>query len=86
VGNLPRLGSAKVLQGLKRFLEKLEMLIGFLSLVLATFLLRLEARRLGRAENVDQALALLSAMTMGALVLVLARKIDETLSSGPRPS
>ncbi len=79
-----RLGSAEALNGLKRFLGKLEMFIGFLSLGLATFLLQLETRRRGNTEGAEQALALLRAMTAGALALVVFGDVDENIvPSGP---
>jgi len=74
-----RSGSAEGLNGLKRFLAKLEMFIGFLSLGLATFLLQLETRRRGNTEGAEQALALLSAMTAGALALAVSGGVDENI-------
>ena len=70
---MPRSGSAKRIGELKRFLGELEMFVGFLSLGLATFLLRLETRRLGRTKGMDQTLGLLSIMTAGAVALILSR-------------
>jgi len=79
-----RLGSAKGLDGLKRFLVKLEIFIGFLSLALATFLLRLETRRRGSNGGAEQALGLLSVMTAAALALIVSRDFDvNILPSGP---
>ncbi len=76
-----RLGSVEGLNGLKRFFGKLEMFMGFLSLGLATFLLRLETRRRGSPEGAEQALGLLSAMTAGALALLVSGDREE----GPIP-
>ena len=74
-----RSGSAGGLYGLKRFLAKLEVFIGFLSLGLATFLLQLETRRRSNTEGAEQALALLSAMTAGALALAVSGGVDENI-------
>ena len=70
---MPRSGSTNRIGKLKRFLGELEMFVGFLSLSLATFLLRLETRRLGRTEGMDQTLGLLGIMTAGAVALILSR-------------
>ncbi len=80
---MARLGSARGLET-KRFLGKLELMIGFLSLSLATFLLRLETRRLGHNESTQQVLGLLSVMTAGALALVMSRRRKESPLPYPR--
>jgi hypothetical protein len=74
VAVMPRLGSARRTVGVRRFLARLELLIGFLSLGLATLLFRIESKRLSRTGSADQALKLLSLMMAGALAMLIARR------------
>ncbi len=73
-----RLDSAQGLNGLKRFLGKLEIFMGFLSLGLATFLLRLVTLRRGNTEGAQQLVGLLSSMTAGALALLVSGDWEES--------
>ncbi len=76
---MPSSSSAGVLNALKNLLRDLEMLVGFLSLGLAILLLRQESKRNGRPEDMEHALVFLTAMTMGAISLIMSRKIPESL-------
>ncbi len=80
---MARSSSAQRIIELRHLISRLEMFIGFLSLTLAAFLLRLEARRLGHAENTEQVLGFLTAMAVGAMALVMSMGREET---PPRPS
>jgi hypothetical protein len=71
---MPRLGSARTAVGVRRFLGTLELLIGFLSLGLATLLFRIESKRLGRTGGADQALKLLSLMMAAALAMLVSKR------------
>ncbi len=76
-------GHAQPIKALGRFLGELDLLVGFVSLGLATLLFRLESRRLGRSEGASQVLALLGLMTAGAFALILARHNPEIVSRSP---
>ena len=58
------------------------MLIGLLSLGLATLLFRVVSKRLGRSEGTDQVLRLLSLMTAEALAMIIAKR-PETPAQNP---
>ena len=68
---------------IKRLQGELELLIGLLSLGLATLIFRVESKRLGRSEGMDQALRLLSLMTAGALAMIIAKR-PEIPAQNPR--
>ncbi len=68
---------------MKRFIGKLEMFMGFLSLGLASFLLRLETRRLGQTETTERVLGLLSVMVAGALALIVSSRPKEDIPPDP---
>lgn len=73
---MPRLRSARRTVSVRRFLARLELLIGFLSLGLATLLFRIESKRLGRTGSGDQALKLLSLMMAGALAMLTMKRLE----------
>jgi hypothetical protein len=58
--------------GLRLFVSRLEMILGTLLLGLATLLLHLETRRVGRGASSEQALGLLAALTASALAMVIS--------------
>ena len=76
-------GHVQPIKALGRFLGELDLLVGFVSLGLATLLLRFESRRPGRSEGAGQVLALLGVMTAGAFALILARHRPEPVSQSP---
>ncbi len=69
---------------MKDFIGRIEMFVGFLSLGLAAFLLRLETRRRGQTGGSEQALGPLSIMTAGALTLVASYQQRENTIPNPR--
>jgi hypothetical protein len=73
-------GHAQPIKALGRFLGELDLLVGFVSLGLATLLFRFESRRLGRSEGANQVLVLLGVMMAGAFALISARHSSETVS------
>ena len=70
---------AGVLNALKNLLRDLEMLVGFLSLGFAILLLKQESKRNGRPVDMEYTLVFLSALTMGALSLIMFRKVPDSL-------
>jgi hypothetical protein len=71
---MARLGSVRRVVGVRDILGQLQLLIGFLSLGVATLLFRIESRRLGRSEGVDQALRLVSLLMAGTLAMLFAKR------------
>jgi hypothetical protein len=71
---MARLRSVQAVIGVRDLLRQLQLLIGFLSLGVATLLFRIESRRLGRSEGADQALRLLSLLMAGTLAMLIAKR------------
>ncbi len=71
---MARLRSVRAIIGVSGVLGQLQLLIGFLSLGVATLLFRIESKRLGRSEGADQALRLLSLLMAGALAMLFAKR------------